>query len=312
MEFGVHLPLISFAGEQRSLGDLLAFTEAARDLGYTHLCANDHLVFSRPWLDGPTALAAVLAHSGQMTLATTVAVPVLRGPAATAKILAAIDLLSGGRLVVGLGPGSSARDYELIGVRFEERWKRLDEAVQTLRAYWRADDVAFEGAFYSTAGFTLAPTPAQRPGPPIWIGSWGSVAGLKRVARLADGWLASGYNTTPELFAQAWSVQAEVAARGRDVARFPNGIATMWCYVTEERARADAVLTHVLAPMLNRPVEQLRAILPIGSAEECAEKLLAYARAGAQRVFLWPLADERAQLEVFRQRVVPLLDGART
>jgi alkanesulfonate monooxygenase SsuD/methylene tetrahydromethanopterin reductase-like flavin-dependent oxidoreductase (luciferase family) len=309
MEFGVHLPLISIAGEQRSLDDLLAFTEDARDLGYTHLCANDHLVFSRPWLDGPTALTAVLAHSGQMTLATTVTVPVLRGPAATAKILAAIDLLSGGRLVVGLGPGSSPRDYELVGVRFEERWKRLDEAVETLRAYWRADNVAFEGAFYSTAGFTLAPAPAQRPGPPIWIGSWGSAPGLRRVARLADGWLASGYNTTPELFAQAWKdVQAEVAARGRDVARFRNGIATMWSYVTEDRARADAVLADVLAPMLNRPVEQLRAILPIGSAKECAEKLLAYAGAGAQRVFLWPLADERAQLEVFRERVMPLLD----
>ena len=81
-----------------------------------------------------------------MTLATTVLVPVLRGPAATAKILAAIDLLSGGRLLVGLGPGSSARDYELVGVPFEERWTRLEESVQTLRAYWRADDVAFEGA----------------------------------------------------------------------------------------------------------------------------------------------------------------------
>jgi alkanesulfonate monooxygenase SsuD/methylene tetrahydromethanopterin reductase-like flavin-dependent oxidoreductase (luciferase family) len=310
VEFGVHLPLISFAGEQRSLGDLIAFTEAARDLGYTHLCANDHLVFSRPWLDGPTALAAVLPRSGQMTLATTVAVPVLRGPAATAKILAAIDLLSGGRLMVGLGPGSSARDYQLVGVPFEERWKRLDEAVQALRAYWRADDRGFEGSFYSTAGFTLAPTPTQRPGPPIWIGSWGSPAGLRRVARLADGWLASGYNTTPELFARAWSdVQAEVAARGRDVARFPNGIATMWCYVTEDRARADAVLADVLAPMLNRPVEQLRETLPIGSAEECAVRLRAYDRAGAQRIFLWPLAHEREQLEAFRERVVPLLDS---
>jgi alkanesulfonate monooxygenase SsuD/methylene tetrahydromethanopterin reductase-like flavin-dependent oxidoreductase (luciferase family) len=313
LEFGVHLPLISFAGEQRSLGDLLAFTAAARDLGYTHLCANDHLVFSRPWLDGPTALAAVLTHSGRMTLATTVAVPVLRGPAATAKILGALDLLSGGRLLVGLGPGSSARDYELVGVRFEERWKRLDEAAQTLRAYWRADDVAFEGAFYSTAGFTLTPTPAQRPGPPIWIGSWGSPAGLRRVARLADGWLASGYNTTPELFSQAWlDVRSEVGARGRDAETFQNGIATMWCYITEDRDRADAMLADVLAPLLNRPVEQLRAILPIGSAEESAEKLLAYERAGAQRVFLWPLADERSQLEVFRERVVPLLDAQRT
>ena len=129
--------MISFVGETRSLADLLDFTQAARDLGYTHVCANDHLVFSRPWLDGPTALAAVLAHSGRMRLATTVAVPVLRGPAATAKILSAIDLLSGGRLVVGVGPGSSARDYELVGVAFEERWKRLDEAVHLARVLAR-------------------------------------------------------------------------------------------------------------------------------------------------------------------------------
>jgi alkanesulfonate monooxygenase SsuD/methylene tetrahydromethanopterin reductase-like flavin-dependent oxidoreductase (luciferase family) len=214
--------------------------------------------------------------------------------------------------MVGLGPGSSARDYELVGLRFEERWKRLDEAVQTLRAYWRGDNVAFEGTFYSSAGFTLEPTPAQRPGPPIWIGSWGSAAGLKRVARLADGWLASGYNTTPDLFAQAWSdVQADLAARGRDATGFPNGIATMWCYVTEDRARAEAMLADMLAPLLNRPVEPLRSILPIGSAEECARKVLAYERAGAQRIFLWPLADERAQLETFRERVVPLIDGER-
>ena len=192
---------------------------------------------------------------------------------------------------------------------FEERWKRLDEAVQALRAYWRADDVAFEGTFYSTAGFKLAPTPAQRPGPPIWIGSWGSAAGLRRVARLADGWLASGYNTTPELFARAWSdVRAEAGgtrARRRAV---------------PERHRDDVVLRHRrpgarrraargrAGADAGRPAEQLRALLPIGSAEDCAEKLLAYERAGAQRVFLWPLADERAQLEAFRERVVPLLD----
>jgi alkanesulfonate monooxygenase SsuD/methylene tetrahydromethanopterin reductase-like flavin-dependent oxidoreductase (luciferase family) len=308
VEFGAHLPLISFAGEERSLADLLAFTRAARDLGYTHLCANDHLVFSRPWLDGPTALAAVLEHTGGMTLATTVAVPALRGPAATAKVLAAIDLLSGGRLVVGLGPGSSARDYELASVPFDERWKRLDEAVQAMRAFWRADGDPFEGVFYSTAGFTLAPPPAQRPGPPIWIGSWGSAAGLRRVAVLADGWLASGYNTTPELVAEAWSaVQSELATRGREPAGFPNGIATMWCYVTENRARAETVLAELLAPMLNRPAEHLRAVLPIGSAEDCAEKLAAYAQAGAQRIFVWPLADELTQLEQFRERVVPLV-----
>jgi len=86
----------------------------------------------------------------------------------------------------------------------------------------------------------------------------------------------------------------------------------MWCYITEDKARAETMLSEVLAPMLNRPVEQLSALLPIGSAQDSAEKLQAYARAGAQRVFLWPLRDELAQLEVFRERVVPLLDDNRT
>src|SRR6266480_3985578 len=308
MELGAHLPLISFAGEQRSFDDLLAFTEAARDLGYTHLCANDHLVFSRAWLDGPTALAAVLAHSGQMSLATTVAVPVLRGPAATAKILAAIDLLSGGRLVVGLGPGSSARDYELVGVRFEERWKRLDEAVQALRAYWRADDVAFEGAFYSTAGFTLAPTPAQRPGPPIWIGSWGSAAGLRRVARLADGWLASAYNTTPELFTEARArLDGYLREHGKNADEFPNGLATMWFYITEDQAEADRILEQRLVPVVNRPESMLRERLPVGSAAAFAEKLNAFRDAGVQRVLIWPVADEQRKLELFCEQVRPAL-----
>ncbi len=106
MEYGVHLPLIDFSGKGFSLAELRAYAKRASDLGYTFLCANDHLLFSRPWLDGPTALAAVLEVSGAMTLATTVSIPVVRGPMVTAKTLGAIDLLSGGRLVVGVGPGS--------------------------------------------------------------------------------------------------------------------------------------------------------------------------------------------------------------
>src|SRR5262249_55082838 len=307
MEFGVHLPLISFIGERRSLDDLVAVTKTANDLDYTHICANDHLVFSRPWLDGPTALAAMVAHSGRMTLATTVAVPVLRGPAATAKILAAIDLLSGGQLLVGLGPGSSARDYELVGLSFDERWKRLEEAVQVLRAYWGDDGVAFEGTFYSSAGFTLEPKPAQRRGPPIWIGSWGSAAGLRRVARLADGWLASGYNTTPDVFGAARRRLLEVL--GAD--RFPNTVATMWMHVTEDPARAEAVLTGVLAPTLGRPPEELRERLLVGPAGACAEKLARYAAAGAERVLVWPVGDELRQLERFRSDVAPRVAAAR-
>lgn len=116
MEYGVHLPLIGFDQRPFSLDKLLEYTGLAHRLGFRAIAANDHLVFSRPWLDGPTALAAVVSRSQNMDLVTTVALPVVRGPAPLAKTLAAIDILSGGRLVVGVGPGSSDRDYSAVGV----------------------------------------------------------------------------------------------------------------------------------------------------------------------------------------------------
>jgi probable F420-dependent oxidoreductase len=307
MDYGAHLPLIALDGRPWSLPGLLEYAEAAEDLGFRTLSANDHLLFPRPWLDGLTALAAVLAVTERTDLATTVALPVVRGPVPLAKSLAAIDLLSGGRLIVGVGPGSSARDYAAVGIPFEERWKRLDESVQALRALWRGDSPPFEGKFYSTGGMALEPYPAQRPGPPVWIGSWGSEAGLRRTARLGDGWLASAYNTTPEAFASALERLGEhLRAVGRDPDRFPNAIATMFFYVSEDRATAERIIKDVLSPMLNRPEEELRRRLLVGPAQECAEKLAAYQAAGAQRIFLWPVEDELRQLATFWERVVPL------
>lgn len=167
VDFGAHLPLIDF-GTPASLPGLKAYAHTAAGLGYRYLCANDHLLFGRPWLDGPTALAAVIEESQDMTLATTVSLPVIRGPAQLAKTLAAIDILSDGRLVVGVGPGSSARDYAAAGISFDERWPRFGEAIPMLRALL-AGDQAFEGAFYSSHGIDLEPRPAQRPTPPIWV-----------------------------------------------------------------------------------------------------------------------------------------------
>jgi probable F420-dependent oxidoreductase len=306
VDYGAHLPLIAFNGQHWSLRGLLEYTETAQHLGFTALSANDHLLFPRPWLDGPTALAAVLASTGQMALATTVALPTVRGPVALAKSLSALDLLSDGRLVVGVGPGSSARDYAAVGIPFEERWKRLEEAVRAMRALWHRGGSAFKGEFYSTEGIVLEPYPAQQPGPPIWIGSWGSEVGLRRTARLGDGWLASAYNTTPEAFANAWGrLREHLSAAGKDPDRFPNAIATMFFYVTEDRTVAGRIIREVLSPTLNRPEEELSRRLLIGPAGECAEKLAAYQEAGAQRIFLWPVEDELRQLALFRERVAP-------
>jgi alkanesulfonate monooxygenase SsuD/methylene tetrahydromethanopterin reductase-like flavin-dependent oxidoreductase (luciferase family) len=307
MEFGAHLPLMGFDDIPFTLRRLRDYARTAVESGFTMLTANDHLLYSVPWLDGPTALAAVLAEAEGVTLATTVALPVVRGPVALAKSLGAIDLLSGGRLVAGVGPGSSPADYDAVGLDFEQRWRRLDEAIQVLRALWRGDQT-FVGDYYSTSGVDLVPLPAQPGGPPIWIGSWGSPIGMRRTARLGDGWLSSGYNTSPELFAESLRLlDDELGSAGKDPATFPNALATMWCYITDDRHEADRILRERLAPTVNRPEAVLRERLPIGSAEEVAEKLTAFAAAGVQRVLIWPVADEGRQLELFADRVVPLV-----
>ena len=145
MDYGAHLPVIDFGFHRVSLEWLSAYVRAARDLGFKAISTNDHLIYSRPWLDAPTALAAVLADSGDMAVGTSVILPIVRGLVPIAKVLAAIDILSNGRLFVGLGPGSSARDYEIVGIDYAERWKRFDEAIQVLRSLWSKDEPGFTG-----------------------------------------------------------------------------------------------------------------------------------------------------------------------
>jgi alkanesulfonate monooxygenase SsuD/methylene tetrahydromethanopterin reductase-like flavin-dependent oxidoreductase (luciferase family) len=308
MRFGAHLPLMDFGGHPYTLEHLVTYTETAVDLGFDSLAVNDHMVFSVPWLDGPTALAAVLAHSGDATLTTTVSNPVVRGPVALAKTLGAIDRLSGGRLVAGVGPGSSERDYEAVGLPFAERWKRFEEAILVVRALWQRDSEVVKGRFYSTEGIELEPMPAREGGPPIWIGAWGSEIGLRRTARLGDGWLASAYNTTPTEFAESWRRLGELLVEhDRRPEAFANGLATMWFHITDDRAEAERVLRERVLRAVNRPEEVLRERLPLGPAETFADRLASFRDAGVQQVFLWPVTDEINQLHRFAEEVAPLL-----
>ena len=281
MRFGAHLPQIDFDGTGHDVAALGPYVDAARDLGYSAITANDHLVFQRPWLDGLVALASVLDRAGDLTVATTVALPVVRGPVVLARTAAALNLLSGGRLVLGVAPGSSARDYAAVGVPFEERWSRFDAALTVLREELEGESV------------------------PIWVGSWGSAAGLRRVARLGDGWLASAYNTTPErLAAGRTSLDAALLSAGRDPAGFPLALATMWTYVTDDRAEAEAKLG-ALASMLDRDPAVLAQQVLIGSADHCAAILGSYADVGVETVFIWPVGDPVSQLQRFAEQVFP-------
>ena len=307
MDLGVHLPLMQFGDEELSLRRLEAAVDTARDCGFAAVSANDHFIFQTPWLDGPTALASMIERSGDMTLATTVSLAVLRGPVPMAKALAALDILSEGRLVAALGPGSSERDYDALGIPFEERWKRFDEAVAVLRALLRKESFPEKARYYPVpSDVELAPGPRQQRGIPLWIGSWGSRAGVARVARAGDGWLASAYNTTPDRFSAARSLLArKLEDQGREADDFPNALATMWTWVSRDRVEGDRVLAEVLAPLLNRDPDELRGQVCVGTVEHCAELLSRYAEAGCRRVYLWPLGDEQRQLELVANEVAP-------
>jgi alkanesulfonate monooxygenase SsuD/methylene tetrahydromethanopterin reductase-like flavin-dependent oxidoreductase (luciferase family) len=175
-----------------------------------------------------------------------------------------------------------------------------------LRAHLKQGAPAFEGAFYNSDA-PLEPRPNRPDGPPIWIGSWGSDAGLRRVARLGDGWLASAYNTTPELMAAGRDkLHAQLSAAGRDPAAFPIALATMWTYVTSDSAAARSKLESIAA-MLNRDPEAVADQVLIGPAEECAAKLRAYADIGVQIAFVWPIAESVAQTQVLMRDVAPLV-----
>ena len=297
MDVGAHLPLADFGDGTPTVDGLRDYVRTARDLGYAAVSANDHLVWRRPWLDGPTALAAVAGHAGEMALATSIALPVVRHPVVVAKTLSSLAALTGSRVIGGLGPGSSQGDYDAVGVPFAERWARFDESMSVVRTLVRGEATT-GGTFYGPAG-PLAPV--REPPPEVWFGSWGSDRRLASMAAVADGWFASAYNATPAEFAAARTrLDGHLVAAGRDPEAFPDAVATAWALVTDKPGERDRVLHDLLGPLLGRDPETL-GNLPVGSPAQCAEALAAYAEAGAGLILVWPLRDARAQLELLAE-----------
>lgn len=241
-----------------------------------------------------------------MKLVTTAALVSLRWPVPLAKAPCALDIVSDGRVIAGLGPGSSQADYQAVGVPFGQRWQRFDEAARLLKALLGTEAAAFSSSYYPEPAARLFPSPRQDRGIPLWIGSWGSPAGLRRVAALGDGWLASAYNTTPEAFAAAMKLLGgELEKHGRPPGDFPHALVTMWTWITDRHSEAERVLSDVVGPLVGKDPAELHGRICVGSAQECAELLSRYARAGCQRVHFWPVGDERRQIELIAGEVMP-------
>jgi alkanesulfonate monooxygenase SsuD/methylene tetrahydromethanopterin reductase-like flavin-dependent oxidoreductase (luciferase family) len=295
MRWGVHLPLVDFGDGPATVRELQEYVRVARDLGYDTVGANDHLVWRRPWLDGLTALAAVAGCASGMTLATTVALPAVRHPVVLAKALATLGVLHSGPVIAGVGPGSSRDDFDAVGVPFAQRWSRFDRAAAVVRGLLHGEH----------PDLRIAPLPEDPP--QVWIGSWGSSARLRALAETADGWLASGYNTDPQRYAECRArLDVELGRAGRDPATFPDMIATVWLHV----GRTAPEVLDVLAATLQRDPDVLARRLPVGDPEHCAQVLTGYARAGARRMLLWPVRNGVEQLRRFMHEVAPHVPAA--
>ena len=321
--FGVHLPVMEFnsskireEGDSFSREQILSFAQKAESLGYDSLSVNDHVVFRTSWLDAISTLSAVAAITNEIKLGTSILNIVVRNPVICAKALSTIDILSSGRLfAVGVGPGSHKGDYDICGIPFEERWKRFTEALQVLQKVWKNNNkeqenstlTNYSGKYYRFEKVSVQPKPFQKPHPPIYIGSWGSSeAGLKRVAKYGDGWMASAYNITPDKFKVKWKILLSYRqALGKDIQSFENSVMSMFGYIDNDRNRAHRMAKDVLSPALGRPTEELESLLLFGSPDHCLEKIRALSEAGVKRIHFWPVSDYLEQIEIFRNEIVP-------
>jgi probable F420-dependent oxidoreductase len=238
MRYGFYLPTRGPLAERSALQTLVQRGEA---LGYASVAIADHIVLplqqesKYPYtLDGSfvsdgdaldqLSLAAFVAGCTRtLRLITSVMIVPHRNPLVTAKMLATIDVLSGGRLVVGVGVGWWREEFEALHAPdFDRRGAVTDEYLRIFKTLWTESPAAFAGEFYSFEPLRFLPKPLQQPHPPIWVGGH-SRAALRRVARLADGWHPVGANpASPLLPAQLAAKLAELRrlteAEGRDPA----------------------------------------------------------------------------------------------
>src|SRR5438552_4567518 len=203
MRYGFYLPTRGRSAEPDALEALVERGEA---LGFHSTVIADHVVFpvaiasKYPYtvsgefpgggdaLEQLTLMSFVAAKSTRLRLITSVMILPHRNPVLTAKMLATIDVLSRGRVTVGIGVGWLREEFEALGAAdFDRRGAVSDEYIRIFKTLWTQSPASFEGEFYRFAPLKCEPQPLQKPHPPIWIGGH-SPAALRRVARLGDGW----------------------------------------------------------------------------------------------------------------------------
>jgi probable F420-dependent oxidoreductase len=204
MKLGICLP---HYGRPIEVERLLDVVDRAEESGLDSVWVTDHVIVPRDMpiiyrdemLDPLAVLSWLAGVTRRIGLGTSVVILPYRSPIPVAKLLASVDVLSGGRLIVGTAIGWIEAEFEALGVPMKERGSRSDEALQLFRALWTTEDPEIETRHYRLHGMKASPMPAQKPRPPLLVGGMSDGA-FHRVARYGDGWHATA--ATPEAFRQ--------------------------------------------------------------------------------------------------------------
>jgi probable F420-dependent oxidoreductase len=214
------------SGSWATPDNVLTFARRAEDLGYSSLWTFQRVLTDteRDWapqyrsvLDPIVVLGYAAAVTSRARLGTAIVNAPFLPPPILAKQYATLDILSSGRLDVGLGLGWVEEEFTAVGVPYARRGARLEEVIACLRAVWADDPVEFGGEFYQVPRSAVLPKPVQRPGPPLLLGGYVEAA-LQRVGRLADGWISASRQDLTKIGPAIETVRSSAAEAGRDPA----------------------------------------------------------------------------------------------
>jgi probable F420-dependent oxidoreductase len=293
--------------------EIAAFAGRAESLGL------DSLWFREGALGGdPLVPLAAAASACDLSLGTAVLVMPFRNPIATARSLACLDELSGGRLIAGVGVGGERqREFDAYGIAAKERGPRTNEALALMLRLWQDREVDFNGRFFQAEKATLGVRPVQQPHPPLWVG--GRLGGqgrsrdaaLRRLARFGQGWLP--YLLSPEQYATGLERLAGYAAkRGRDAASITRALqVNLAIYPSRDQALQAIMAGSARTYGLN--AEQVERYYAYGTAGDVSARLRDFVAVGVEHfVFQWACRREDidANLAALAMDVAPTLRGA--
>ena len=301
VRFGILLPTREVILSKRAgPSSIFHLSERAEALGFHSVWVGDSLT-AKPRLDALTTLAAVGARTKRMRLGTAVFLAALRHPILLAQTVGTLDWLTEGRIDLGIGysrPNDPAQEheFEILGLSAGKRIKMSEELVGVVRRLWTDNDVSHEGKFSQFTHVTLEPKPVQPGGVPIWLASNNIESGLRRVGRIANGWINN--ITTPEIYRECLEkIRAYAADAGRDPLSIEPGLYfTLAAGGKKEITEGQTFLSEYY----NRPYEATaKAMLCVmGSWEEVAASIEAYRQAGARTIILrFATQDQLGQLE---------------